>query len=336
LKSVAPSSEGQADGDLGLSALAAKGLAYPDGVVGTDDLLYTRLVPKADVSAELGFSLPDDATSRGTGASTWRCGRARADAEDVQRNAFLDRRHVAATHDAGPVRRTADPAGPGGRRDRVDSGQLHILITAVLELVIDDDGQVSEEEAASVLSFTADWSKVELDADSPLIQAAALPLGDTPDARSLNLVGVSLPPGPTRTGALAVAAFGALALGASSAGRRFEDEDAAIRRTAGELLVPADPACDPKQVVDVASFAALLGLAQRYDRMVLYADSEGLRFYFVLDDGIAYRYYSEEQAGRLDAERATTVRERASPAPEPAAPPPIPRPREAADEGALV
>jgi len=338
LESAKPSSDAERTVTWSYAADAARGLAYPDGSVTTGDAIYTQLVPEADVSAELDITLPDDAEVTGT----WWLDVSVRTSSGWTRGTFTGK--PTAIEGSSPRLTTTVPFFELLRLiDRVDaettvdSGQLRILVTAVMELVVDDDGVVSKQKSSSVLSLTADWKTVEVAPDSALEQTEALPVGDTADeVRTLELLGGSLPPGPTRTGGLGAAALGLLALRLVSAARRFEDEDAAISRMAGDLLVPADPAVDPEQVVDVASFSALRQLAQRYDRVVLHADSQGLRFYFVLDDGIAYRYYSEERAAQLDAERAQA---RSASAPDEvvdlAVLPSIPQPRDAADEGVL-
>ncbi|MCW2613193.1 MAG: hypothetical protein JWN08_187 [Frankiales bacterium] len=40
---------------------------------------------------------------------------------------------------------------------------------------------------------------------------------------------------------------------------------------------------------------------------MLFTDHDGVRFNFVLDDSLAYRYYSEQKAAELDALRAAVA-----------------------------
>lgn len=306
------------------------GLTYPDGVVRTGDLLYTRLVPSADVTAELALDAPEGTTASGT----WRLevsvengdGWTRTTSTGAPASTELPR--LQARLPVAALLRLADDVSA---ETGVAAAGVRFTVTAVLDLTLDDGGERTTEQVTSVLAFTADAQRVALDPGTPLVQDLPLPLASEGEQQVLELVGLSLPPGPTRLVAGAGVALGVLVLALARGARRSEDEDDEIARTAGALLVAVDPGVKADEVVDVSSFAALLGIATRYERMVLFTDDEGLRFYFVLDDGVAYRWFSPRAAARLDAERATTrVDDDAAPGPATA----LPRPRSPERDGA--
>lgn len=305
------------------------GLTYPDGVVRTGDLLYTRLVPSADVTAELALDAPEGTTASGT----WRLevsvengdGWTRTTSTGASTSTELLR--LQARLPVAELLRLADDVSA---ETGVATAGVRLAITAVLDLTLDDGGERTTEQLASVLAFTADAQRVALDPSTPLVQDLPLPLASEGEQQVLELVGLSLPPGPTRLVAGAGVVIGVLVLALVRGARRSEDEDDEIARTAGALLVAVDPGVRADEVVDVSSFAALLGIATRYERMVLFSDHEGLRFYFVLDDGVAYRWFSPQAAARLDAESAPTRVDDTSAGPATA----LPRPRSPERDGA--
>jgi hypothetical protein len=222
----------------------------------------------------------------------------------------------------------------------VPPSDVRMAVTAVLDLELVDGGRRTPATSTSVLSFTANPQRVDVEDGIELIQTSPVAVAGK-STTVVRLLGRELPASKLRALGTAAALPSVLLLGLLALGRRREQEDDRITRTSSALLVPAQPILDAQELVDVGSWAALLQVAQRYERMVLYADDGGLRYYFVLDDGIAYRYYSEDRAAVLDADRAAAASVEpgpdedepvAGPAPAGASPelPALPRQRDAA------
>ena len=78
------------------------------------------------------------------------------------------------------------------------------------------------------------------------------------------------------------------------------DEDAAIRRRYGSLLVVVQPMVTPatRPVVDVTEFATLAKIAERYGLLVLHWTRSGVGTFVVQDEGTTYRYRASAGAGR--------------------------------------
>jgi hypothetical protein len=76
------------------------------------------------------------------------------------------------------------------------------------------------------------------------------------------------------------------------------DEASRIAHRHKDLLVAVSEAGVPDghAVVEVESFAALAGLAARYERMVLHAAGPQVHTYLLCEDGVAYRYTACAQA----------------------------------------
>jgi hypothetical protein len=89
-----------------------------------------------------------------------------------------------------------------------------------------------------------------------------------------------------------------------------ENEGVGILRRYAPLLVAVHPMPAPqgRQVVDVATFATLAQLAERYGLLVLHWSRNGVVTFIVQDQGATYRYRSDpgEASGSL-AEEALTA-----------------------------
>lgn len=342
------STEARGDGSrtltFGYTADARPGLVYPDGEVATGDVLYPRLVDTAQVTAELAHDLPEDAEVSGT----WHLEVSVQNADGWTRTASAT---PSVPVDGGaqrlttalPVTELLAVAHRVERESGVASGSLAFSVRAVLDLTVTSDGDASTTQATPHLDFRADDSKVVVDPGTPLVQTTPVVLSAETSVARLRFAGLSLPAASTRSTALLAAGVCGLLLALTSLARRVEDEDARIVRTAGHSLVNADPAEDPEQVIDVDSFAALERIAERYERVLMCGDHTGIPFYYVLDEGIAYRYYTARSAARFDAAEAA----RAGADPEPREPAEqdlevglalleVPRQREAEPAGAGV
>ena len=179
--------------------------------------------------------------------------------------------------------------------------------------------------AAPAVDFTLDDRQVRLADPTQLEQRGELALPAAAIPKEFSLLGVTLPAGQVRLAALGGGLLSLLLLALLRGGRRNEDEDARIARTSGHLLVEMHDLDEPRRTVDVRSFEALAAIAARYERVVLFGDCDGLRVYLVLEDGVAYRYYSAEVAAALAAPAKTapagqswTIPQQREPEPEPA------------------
>lgn len=282
-------------------AEVAPGVVYPDGVVRTGDPLYTRLVPVADVAATLQLSAPQGARFDGS----WRLAVTITDDSGWRRQSYLGQRRAVTSGATLTVRLPMVELRALARRAAQESGVeasgRRVTVQALLDLTLDADGRQRPVVAAPALDFTLDDRQARLADAAQLEQRGEVALPAAVAPRAFSLLGVTLPAGQVRLAALGGGLLALLVLGLLRAGRRGEDEDARIARTAGHLLVAMHDLDEPRATVDVATFDALAALAARYDRVVLFGDCDGLRVYLVLEDGVAYRYYSSDVASALAA-----------------------------------
>jgi signal peptidase I len=278
------------------------GVVYPDGVARTGDTLYTRLVDNADVAAELRLTVPEEVQVEGT----WRLAVTVDDDSGWKQQTYLGRPSPV----SGPAQSlsvrvpTAELLALARRASQesgVESAARRLTVQALLDLTVEAGGEQRPVAAAPTLVFNADDRQIRL-ADPTQLNARGeviLPAEARPTV--LRLLGVTLPAPQARLIALAGALLSLLVVALLRGARRHDDEDARISRAAGELLVPVSDLDEPDRTVDVSSFEALAAIAARYERMVLFGDHDGLRVYLVLDDGVAYRYYSAQAAAVLEA-----------------------------------
>jgi hypothetical protein len=299
-------------------AQVAPGVVYPDGRVQTGDTLYTRLVPAAEVAAQLTVDVEDGTRLAGTWAvditieddSGWR--RTTHTGSPVAVDGPVERLTVPL-----PVSELLALWQRAAEESGVQSTGRRITVQARLDLALESSGTVVAARATPALVFTADDDKLRLLPDTRLEQRAAIALPDRVTAETVQLAGRGLPATPVRIAAGSGALLSLLALALLRIGRATESEDEQIARTAGHLLVPMHDLDEPASTVDVTSFAALTAIATHYERKVLFGDHDGLRVYLVLDDGVAYRYYSRPAVASIEAAKAqhTTRRRVAEDAP---------------------
>lgn len=284
----------------------APGIVYADGLVETGDTLYTRLVSTVDVTAQLDVEAPADARVSGT----WRLDVSVEDDNGWRRTAVagtpapVTGRSQRLSVDV-PVAELLDLSRRAAEESGVEAGRRLISVQASVDLLVESDGAVHEARLTPMLAFLADDSKVRLVDGSLVEQRGAVALTSPWRTRTVHLAGLAVPAGPLRIAGLAGAVLALAGLGVLRAARRSEKEDERITRTAGHLLVPMDDLHEPALTVDVSSFEALAAIAASYDRRVLFGDHDGLRVYLVLDDGVAYRYYSTAAAAQLEATAAS-------------------------------
>ncbi|MFD1212689.1 S24 family peptidase [Arthrobacter sp. GCM10027362] len=133
------------------------------------------------------------------------------------------------------------------------------------------------------------------DAGDLTVTDADTDAGPATHPRTLDIFGWNLAAGAARA-VSAVLLLAALLAGAAiaMAVRRTApgDEGAAIRRRYASLLVPVHPMPAPpgRPVIDVATFATLAKLAERYGLLVLHWTRSGVETFIVQDEATTYRY----------------------------------------------
>jgi signal peptidase I len=281
------------------------GVVYPDGVARTGDTLYTRLVNDADVAAELRLTVPEEVQVEGT----WRLAVTVDDDSGWKQQTYLGRPSTVSGSAQSlsvrvPTAKLLDLARRASQESGVEASARRLTVQALLDLTVEAGGEQQPVAAAPALVFNADDRQIRLADPTQLDQRGEVILPAEARPTVLRLLGVSLPAPQARLVALAGTLLSLLVLALLRGARRHDDEDARISRAAGELLVPVSDLDEPDRTVDVASFEALAAIAARYERMVLFGDHDGLRVYLVLDDGVAYRYYSAEAAAALETAAA--------------------------------
>lgn len=142
--------------------------------------------------------------------------------------------------------------------------------------------------ALTPLQLTLVGGQAALTAGEPT--STARPAGPT----RLHLGRYSISVRAARTGSAALTLAGLLALlvAAGTQLRTSGNEASAIRRRYADLLLHVEPVTSPagRPVVDVAEFAALARLAERYGLLVMHWTRSNVVTYVVHDDGITYRY----------------------------------------------
>jgi signal peptidase I len=283
-------------------ASVVPGVVYPDGEVLTGDTLYTRLVDDADVAAELRLTVPRGVQVEGS----WRLAVIVDDESGWKQQTYLGR----PTPVSGPAQSLSvrvptadllDLARRASQESGVESSARRLTVQALLDLTAEADGVRQPVAAAPALVFNADDRQIRLADPTQLEQRGEVALPPAAQPTVLSLLGVTVPAPQARLVALAGGLLSLLVLALLRGARRSDDEDARISRVAGELLIPVTDLDEPDRTVDLPSFEALAAIAARYERMVLFGDHDGLRVYLVLDDGVAYRYYSAAAAAALEA-----------------------------------
>ena len=141
--------------------------------------------------------------------------------------------------------------------------------------------------------------------------APALEMTDTVpterSARTANTLGVGaaqLSVAWLRILSLAMVAVALFCLAGTARRRTAGDDARAIRRRYAALMLEVEPLSSPagRPLVDVADFAALGRLAERYGLLVMHWYRSGVETFVVHDDGITYRYRVASERGR---DRAT-------------------------------
>lgn len=165
---------------------------------------------------------------------------------------------------------------------------------AVVPLVItEDDTKFAPELALTLtplqLSLPGGKESLTVGGKAPATETA------DPATPSLSILGRELPVSTGRMLSLAMLVGALLAAGVVALIVRLSapaTEAAAIRRRYGQMLVRIDPMPMPagRPVIDVADFATLAKVAERYDLLVLHWARSDVETFVVQDQGTTYRY----------------------------------------------
>ena len=279
-------------------AAARQGATYPDGHVHTGQPVYLRLVQQVTVR----LTDPITATAR-LGAVTTTAVMTATLSTPTGWTATLD---ATPTTDLsrGPATLTLDLPGMLRKLEAVaaETGVPlaggNLTLSAHLASRADVDGHPIDSTAETSYGFTFDATALRPSAASPTATTPSTPTGLTTTAklptRAAATVGVrghSLPLSPLRLLlSLFAAACCLIAAGLVFGLRSTQGRSAETRRTFGNRLLEVTSLDPNDRVVTVASPAALLKIATRYERLVLHLPGEYGGVYAVHDDGISYRW----------------------------------------------
>jgi hypothetical protein len=291
-----------ADVVFSYGATVPPGIAYTDGKVKDGDTVYTRLVPSVAVLATLQIKAPAEYTVSGS----WRLKSEVANSSGWRHTADLGRpqavhgQHGQLNLQLAPGRlmaltdQAARATGVAGARtvsvhaigtlllQGPTGGPIPLTVKAATTFALDET-TLRPAEAASAGTETTGTAKIALPAQ--------------PTDQALTVRGHQLPAHVMRVVSVIGGLAALLVLGVAVAGTR-RDEASRIAHRHKDLLVAVSEAGVPDghAVVEVESFAALAGLAARYERMVLHAAGPEMHTYLLCEDGVAYRYSARAQA----------------------------------------
>ena len=176
-------------------------------------------------------------------------------------------------------------------------------------------GRLVRETFAPTLSYDLDALRLQLahppaGAGSNTLVRSRATAGSRVVASTLHLFGRRIGVAPARRLALVTLGAGlvaALAGGGFFLRRRRNDELAAIERRYGDLIVAVAAGARPQAPERrVATMEALVRIAERYDRLVLHEERDGLHSFLVDDAGLVYRYDAGCRGGGDDGDPAGT------------------------------
>jgi signal peptidase I len=297
----------QLRGAFSYSATAPAGPVYEDGVVVTGDPVFLQVVP--DVAVRFSARFESDAPRSLSGSN----------------------RLLAVLSDDGGWTRTIElqptTAFEGdsftaegvlrlrGLRSLLDNVEAltgvereSYALTVVSEVDLEGTlaGQELHDRFSPRLAFRLDAHELRLEPGvTPGLEPVSKGSVSTVrrEGQAVSLPGLTLGVGTARAITLAGAlAFlvAALALGFLHARALRDDEPTRIRARYGAWLVPVAGASSRVggAVVDMATIAGLVRLAERSDRMILHEEHEGAHVYLLENEGVLYRY----RAGESDSE----------------------------------
>lgn len=204
-----------------------------------------------------------------------------------------------------------------------ESGQT-VELSPRVTITGDMAGQEVSEQFAPSLAMQIDTFQVQLvagDAASSDTEGAATSLRQTQpgevkisetQANDLRLLGLSLDIKSTRMFGLAASLLALIALGllwTRFSNPAHADEASLIETQYGEWLIPVESmrAQSQHKAVQVKSIAALVRLAELYERMILHENAEGIHSYFVEEEGLVYYYQALNDQSPVEVSSATAV-----------------------------
>jgi len=306
-------------GSFAYSADAPRGPVYPTGSVKTGQPAFVRLVPDVAFRFAYRFSskVSHDVGGRGRLVATLRGEHGWERRFVLQGKEFRgDRLTLAGSLDLRELLRVGKQfeSFTGARSD-----SFGLTLDPQIEVAGEVDGKKLEERFAPALALRIDPIVLRLETNLPGDQNATSLIrkeagsGTRAEPNRVALLGLGLSVENARrlsiVGGL-LALLGALAVGLPLLRRQRGDEAGEIEATYSEWLVDVAPRHRPREVVrDVTTMEGLARLAERYDRMILHEQRDGLHYYVVEEDGVAYRYQMGEMEGRSWLGQVADIRE---------------------------
>ncbi|MBK5306253.1 MAG: signal peptidase I [Frankiaceae bacterium] len=193
------------------------------------------------------------------------------------------------------ARRAAAAAAATGLPD----GPITIVVRAV---VTSPGGDVFAPAVALMLS-PLQLSLVS-DASSLIVTKTINRPGASLQARTIGIGGHELPASSTRPLSLALILLGLAGTSAvlMQARRHGTDEGGRIRRGHGRLLLRVHPIASRagSRDIDVAEFATMVRLAERYGLLILHWSRSGVETFIIQDESTTYRYRTGTPASHVD------------------------------------
>jgi signal peptidase I len=281
-------------------AAVPPGIAYTDGKVKDGDTVYTRLVPSVHVLATLQVMAPDGYTVSGA----WRLESEVANSSGWKYTVDLGRAHPV-RGEGGQLHLQLAPSRLMALTDQAAqatgvAGSRTVTVRAAGTLLLQGPGggpvalAVKNAKTFTLDDTTLRPADASAESTSGATNRVALP---GVSSHELSVGGHHLPTGFMRLVSVTGGLVALLMLGLAVAGTR-RDEASRIAHRHKDLLVAVSEAGVPAghAVVEVESFAALAGLAARYERMVLHAAGPQVHTYLLCEDGVAYRYTASAKA----------------------------------------
>jgi signal peptidase I len=299
----------------------AKTDVYPSGSVETGQPLFLRLVDKINVRFEYQLDSEGNLQIQGSSSMAAKLSSATGwtHSFEVQPESDFD-------GNAETVSGSVDLQGLKklvARFQRLTGVQepLYTLeITPQVRVTGDVAGEPIEETFAPELKFEFDALKVKLAIlETPTTVEATTPNQLRPTARGTVYPFVTVPnavsvgPLSINVGTLrivslvGVAAFGLLALVFFFAKSRIVDEPADIARRYGRWMITVESLrpTSARTVVEVHDIDELVQLAERYDRLILHQEEDGIHSYVVEEGNVAYWY--QVVPGSREASNVTSL-----------------------------
>jgi signal peptidase I len=283
-------------GQFSYSGEAVPGTTYPEGVIETGDIVWTRLSRDLTVSFTNTVTGPERADVRGamrldvavTAADGWSA-------------TLASGPEVAMADGTATASVAVDPDGAARLLSRhytetgASGGMATLTITPVAETIGTVQGNVFTAGSPAGLPFTLDATSLRPPADpaTALAPSATIPVEvDAITPRSFTVLSVSVPIDVARIAALGVLAAALVALGAGAWIGRTGKGDVAdqflVRH--GARILPVAAFTPGPNVIDVSDAESLHRVAERFDTLVLHHAGPDEDVFAVRDVDATYRF----------------------------------------------